>query len=186
MAVDAKKMAAFAGKKPQGGGMPGKGKGGGGGGPPESGPASSKEPSEASSGAKSSGAGGDHAQLQGMITQHADDVSQCLDELDKESLHDPTSEMTPEDQQIFREGFESLDFKDALREAAEGITLEEAQGVADAVGDAVEDPDALAGWLVRVGELGDGPASSQPSSSKGPESSGPASSKPDSGPNGGE
>ena len=156
MPIDPKKLEAFAG-----------GKGGRGGPPPaemEEEPAEGEEmgdSEEAPQGIEK------YAQLLQLMMEFQDDIEQCVDELDGEALLDAEVEMSPEDAQIMREGWDALD-KRLKKEASKvlgGLTNEDAAQIADHLyaEDAVADPDKLEGWLMRVASTlvggGEGPKS---------------------------
>lgn len=99
----------------------------------------------------------DFGPLVELIAEYKDDVEQCVDELDGQTLGDPQAELEPEDQAIFNEGFANLDesLKDAAADLLTGIEFEQAQELADmmdAQGVLESTPERVAGWLFRVGQ----------------------------------
>lgn len=100
---------------------------------------------------------GKYAALLPLLEANAEEISECCDELDYDSLVDPEMEMTPEDGMILQEGYDMLpdDLRAALEEAAPDISMDEASSLADnlASQELIEDPERFAGWLFRVGEM---------------------------------
>ena len=138
MAIDPSKLQAFA----QHGGDHDEG---------EEGPPSSK------GGGPESGEGGkDYGPLEAALQEHADDVEQCVDELDPDALDNPDADMSPEDVEILKEGFEALDpgLKKEVERCVGGISFQDAQEIGEHLADAehVEDGDRVGGWLYRLGE----------------------------------
>lgn len=91
-----------------------------------------------------------------LLEEYQDDVEQCIDELDPETLLDVEADMAPEDQQIMKEGYESLDkrLKKELVKAAD-MGTEECTLIADHLynEDKISDPEKLEGWLCRIAAL---------------------------------
>jgi hypothetical protein len=102
-----------------------------------------------------SGAGLD--ELVKVMSEFAEDAEAACDELDASVLEDPDAELEEPEAQILEEGLANLPpkLKAALENYAADISMEDAQSVADRLfeADAVQDPDRLAGWLYRVGQV---------------------------------
>jgi len=101
--------------------------------------------------------GGDKGELLACLEEFSEEVSQCCDELDGDALTDPEVELEGEDLQILQDGLNALPpkLKKCLQKSASDMSFEEAQSIADHLGeeDKIEDPDRLAGWLYRVGQV---------------------------------
>lgn len=146
MAIDPKKLEAFAG-----------GKGGRGGPPP--GDEGEKPPHDEPDNEEGEQTQGieKFVPLMQLLEEFQDDVEQCIDELDGEALLDADAEMSPEDMQIMREGWDALD-KRLKKEAAKvlpQLSQEDAAQIADHLyaEDKVADPDKFEGWIMRVAAL---------------------------------
>ena len=96
---------------------------------------------------------GKFAKLTALLEEFAEDVEAAADSVDAEALHDPESEMSPEDEKIFEEDVDGLDegLKKELA-ATGGMSLDEAHEIASHLEgeDMIEDGDRVAGWLFRA------------------------------------
>jgi hypothetical protein len=93
-----------------------------------------------------------------LLEQFAEDVLPLTEEFNPDQLIDVGQELDEAEQDQIREGVGQLDeeLQAELASALPGVTLEEAQEVADhleAEG-IIDDAAALAGWLFRIGEVG--------------------------------
>jgi hypothetical protein len=129
--------------------------------------------------ASSSGAGKNFDTLVHELEEYIDDVQAAADELDPDLLADPSIPLEDDDQEILIEGIQGLDrsLQKCLTEAGH-IDIHDGEAIAQQLVDAgvLDDPERVAGWLVRVSDAlhGPHPGSSAPGSSS--DSSSPSSS----------
>jgi hypothetical protein len=90
-----------------------------------------------------------------LLEEFAEEVEACCDEIDGDLLVDMEAEMPSDEEQILKSGLHTLDKKlvKALSEAFDGgISPEEATELAEHLAneEIVSDPDRVAGWLYRI------------------------------------
>ncbi len=149
MAIDRKKMAAFAGhadtdEQPKDPDHPGKNKPGKGGGD-----GSDDDDMQ-------EGGDGKFGALLPLLEQNAKEIEMCADELDPETLSDTGSEMSDEDHDTLKDSYDGLDGKlKKEMKALSGADLEDVQGLAQHLADEgmVDDEEAFAGLLFRFGQI---------------------------------
>lgn len=162
MGVDPKKMAAWASKdngqemKPQGGGGPGHGH------------AKHEDPEEGDDHEEhddeehgheeeDEDSGKGKGMLIAALEEFSDEAEQSADEVDGDDVTDPEAELSDEDHKILQDGYNALPpkLKKAIQRNAKDISMDEATEIAEHLHeeDKVEDPDRLAGWLYRVGQI---------------------------------
>lgn len=151
MAIDRKKMAAFAGhadsdeqpKDPDhpGKNKPGKGAGDGGGGDDD----------------MQEGGDGKFGALIPLLEANAEELEACCDELDPDSLDDTGTELSEDDHDTLMDSFNDLDggLKKAMKSALPGIQLADAQNLAEHLSseDMIEDEEKVAGLIFRFGQV---------------------------------
>jgi hypothetical protein len=141
MAIDPKKLEAFANQGKKGGPPPPHG-----------------EP-EGNEGAEHEEDGGatKFDKIKALLEQNSDDVKACLEELDPDALSNFGEELEDAEKQILREGFEDLEqpLVDEARHVLGGISEQEADELGthlESEGKA-DDGHAVAAWLYRLGQL---------------------------------
>jgi hypothetical protein len=93
------------------------------------------------------------------LQESAEDVADVSDEMDAGVLADPMVPMESDDVEILQSGFDGLDsnLKKELTAccAAGGLSIEDARYIAQHLADMelVENPERIAGWLYRIGEM---------------------------------
>lgn len=150
MAMDPKKLQAFAG-------------GDDGGGAPAGGQPSEQEMEDALSQANEGGeteeeGEGKYSELIPLLERDADDVQSSIEELPPEILEDPRAELAPEDEQTLLDGIQVLqpDLVSELKSSlSQGIEEDDAQAIADHLETEgmYDDGSKLAGWLIRVASV---------------------------------
>jgi hypothetical protein len=101
----------------------------------------------------------DFSALITLITEFGDALEACCDELDPETLADPEMPMESDDLMILQEGYNGLDRKlQKELNAAMPFRQEEADQIAEELeaSGAIEDADRVAGYLMRLNQLGQG------------------------------
>lgn len=168
--MDPNKLAAFRDSKPQGQGPHPKGKqpnqqqpqqgkqkpqgGDGGGGEDEGGDGESDDDMQ-------EGGEGKFGEFIPVLEQHASEIEDLTDEIDRNALTDFDSDLEENDEQAMQEGLDRLpdDFKQAFQAAigaADGMTEDEARKLGEhlAQEDIITvDPDIFAGWLFHASKI---------------------------------
>lgn len=106
------------------------------------------------------------AKLVVLLEKNIEDVADAIDAIDADVLNDTSTPLEPDDHDIVVDSVTELDSKlqrELETALAEGISDADAAALAEHIADEglMDEPELLAGWLVRVGQTLSQPAPSE-------------------------